>query len=84
MKERRLELEPAVTIGGRELIPIACSVGRPVIRGHVLNVAMCREALGVIVRDDSGLRALLADGRELTMAQLVAEHPLLHDAVSAL
>ncbi len=45
---------------------------------------VCREALGVIVRDSSGLRVLMADGRELTTTQLVAEYPSLHDAVSAL
>ena len=81
MEERRLELEPAVTIGGRELIPIAWTVGRPVMRGHSLYMAMCREALGVILRDDSGLRVLLADGRALTTAQLMAEQPSLRDAV---
>jgi len=43
-----------------------------------------REALGVIVRDPSGLRVLMTDGRQLTTAQLVAEHPSLRDAVSAL
>ena len=84
MEERRLELERAVTVHGRELIPIAWTVGRPVMRGHALNVAMCREALGVIVRDDSGLRVLMADGRALTTAQLMAEQPSLRDAVSAL
>jgi len=84
MEERRLELERAVTVHGRELIPIAWTVGRPVMRGHALNVAMCREALGVIVQDDSGLRVLMADGRALTTAQLMAEQPSLRDAVSAL
>lgn len=84
MEERRLELEPAVMIGRRGLFPIAWTVGRPVIRGHVLSMAMCREALGVIVRDSAGLRALMADGRELTVAQFVAEYPSLHDAVSDL
>jgi hypothetical protein len=84
MEERRLELEPAVTIGGHELIPIAWTVGRPVMRGHALYMAMCREALGVIVREDASLRVLMADGRVLTTAQLMAEQPSLRDAVSAL
>jgi hypothetical protein len=84
MEERQLELEPAVTMCGHELIPIAWTVGRPVVHGHALNVAMCREALGVIVREDASLRVLMADGRALTAAQLMAEHPSLRDAVSAL
>jgi hypothetical protein len=45
---------------------------------------VCREALGVIVRDPSGCRVLMADGRQLTTAQLVAEHPSLRDAVCRL
>lgn len=84
MEERRLELEPAVRIGDRELIPIAWTVGRPVVKSHTLRVAMCREAFGVIVRDDNGLRVLLADGRVLTVNELVAAHPSLEAAVSSL
>ncbi len=84
MEERVVELEPTVRIGGYELIPIARTVGWPVVRPDGLLVAMVREALGVIVRDNSGLRVLLADGRELTVWQLVAEYPTVAFDVSSL
>ncbi len=84
MEERVVDLEAAVRVGDHELIPIAGTVGRPVVRSDGLLVAMVREALGVIVRDRSGLRVLLADGRELTVEQLVAEYPTVASDVSSL
>ncbi len=48
------------------------------------STVVYREALGVVVRDSFGLTVLMADGRELTASELVAEHPSLRDAVSAL
>jgi hypothetical protein len=84
MEEKRVELEPAVTIGDHELIPIAWTVGHPVVKPRTLRVAMCREALGVIVRDDVGLRVFLADGRVMTADELVVAHPSLAGSVAAL
>ena len=84
MEERRLELEPAVRIGNYELIPIAWTVGRPVVKAHALRVAMCREALGVIVRDDDSVRVFLSDGRVITVGELVASYPSLEAVVSSL
>lgn len=83
-QEKRLELEPEVRMGDRVLIPVAWTVGRPVVRRHGLTACMCREALGVIVRDDEGFRVLLCDGRVLSLSELVEECPSLHDAVAGL
>ncbi len=84
MDERRLEVEVPLRVSGRELIPIAWTIERTVMRRHGVMVAMCREAFGVIIRDDAGLRVLLVDGRDISADELLAEHPSLADAVAAL
>jgi len=84
MEERRVELEQGVRVGGYDLFAIALVVLWPIVRAHCSMAVLYREALGVIVRDSSGLRVLMADGRQLSTTQLVAEHPSLRDAVSAL
>ena len=71
-------------IAGRVLIPIVWTVGRPVVRGHSLTMTMCREALGVIVRDDAESRVFLVDGRVMSLEELSAEYPELKDPVSSL
>jgi hypothetical protein len=84
MEEKRLELERAVTIGGRVLFPIAWTVGRPAIGHHSLRMTMVREAFGVIVREDEEVRVFLTDGRIVSPAELVDMYPSLRDAVAAL
>ena len=73
-----------MTVGGRELYPVAWTVGRPAIGHHSLRVAMVREAFGVIVRDGDGVRAYLVDGRVVTLTELAAEYPSMADAVATL
>jgi hypothetical protein len=84
MEEKRLELERAVTIGGRVLFPIAWTVGRPAIGRHSLRVAMVREAFGVIVRDDEGVRVFLTDGRTVSVDELVDTCPSLAAVLDSL
>ncbi len=84
MGQRQVELESAVHVAEHDLIPIVCTVGRRDWFSKGFMMAICREAIGVIVRDDAGLRAFLTDGREITIEQLVSQYPSLSDAVSAL
>lgn len=84
MEERRLELEPAVNVGGWVLIPIAWTVGRPVLRRRSLSAAMCREAFGVVVRDQAELRVLLCDGRVMSLDELATDYPSLREALERL
>ncbi len=84
MEERRLELEPAVSVGGREVIPIAWTVSRRDVRGGILNSVVVREAFGVIIRDSDACRVLLCDGRTMTFDELAAEYPSLRDTAAAL
>ncbi len=84
MQERQVELESALRVAGHDLIPIVWTSGRRVWRSGSLMIAMCREAIGVIVQDGTGLRVFLADGREITVEQLLCEYPSLRDGVSSL
>jgi len=84
MEEGRVELEGGVRVGDYDLFAIAQTVRRPAVRAHGMTVALTREAIGVVVRGPSGVTALMADGRLLSIEQLLAEHPSLVDAVSAL
>lgn len=84
MEERRLALEPAVSVGGREVIPIAWTVSRCDIRGSLLNLVVVREAFGVIIRDPAACRALLCDGRTMTLDELATGCPDLREPLAAL
>ncbi len=84
MEEERVELERGVRVGDYTLFAIARTVRRPAARARGACVALTREAVGVVVRGPSGITALMADGRALSIEQLLAEHPALADAVSAL
>ncbi|MFW6102915.1 MAG: hypothetical protein ACOC7M_01325 [Chloroflexota bacterium] len=71
---KQVVLEPAIAIDGFSVTPIAVTIvlglshpGAPVV--------IVREALGAIVRDVRGIRVLMVDGRELTLAELASEHP---------
>ncbi len=54
------------------------------MKSPTLHVAICREAFGVVVRDGKSLRALLVDGRVLSMNELVEAYPSLAGVVAAL
>ena len=84
MEERRLALEAAVSVGGREVIPIAWTVSRCDVGRGMLNLVVVREAFGVIIRDTAGCRALLCDGRTMTLDELAALSPGLRDPLAAL
>lgn len=84
MEERRLELEPAVNVDGREIVPIAWTVSRCGVRGLLLNLVVVREAFGVITRDAAGCRALLCDGRTMSLDELAALCPDLREPLAAL
>jgi hypothetical protein len=83
-EERRIELEAAITVGRRTLVPLAWTLGRSSVHGNRLNMVMCREAFGVIVYDGSASRVLFADGSESSLEELVRRYPSLADAVATL
>lgn len=84
MGHRQVELEPAVRVAGHDLIPIVWTVERRDWLPTGFMMAMCREAIGIIVRNRAGLHVYLADGRDVTIEQFVSEYPSLTDVVSGL
>jgi hypothetical protein len=77
-------LESEVKVGSLDLYPVVLALVRRDIRGHALSVVMCREALGVVVRRHSEVRAFMVDGRVLTVEELALEHPSLADGLAAI
>lgn len=84
MQERQVDLEPAVRVMGREVIPIVWTVAHRVERPGAFMAIMSREAIGVIVCDQSGSLAFMTDGRELSIEQLLFEYPSLADKTFSL
>ncbi|MBN1857509.1 MAG: hypothetical protein JW846_11225 [Dehalococcoidia bacterium] len=82
--QKKVELEPAVTISGFTMVPVALTVSYAASRGWNATTVVCREALGVIVREAPSLRVYLADGRTLSLDEFVSIYPSLADAVAAL
>jgi len=84
MAVKCVALEPVRKVGAHDLYPIVWTLVKRDIKGRCLSLMMCCEALGVVVRQDSECRALMVDGRELTVDELALEHPSLAEALAAL
>jgi hypothetical protein len=82
--QKEVALEASVSIAGYELTPISWTYRHRLERGRFMSFTLAREALGVIVHDDSGHRVLMVDGRELTLEELAVEYPSLLDSLSCL
>jgi len=81
---KEVALEETVSIAGHVFTPISWTARHRMDRGRFVSLTMAREALGVILHDAEGYRVLMADGRELTLAELSVEYPSLSDSLSQL
>lgn len=59
------------------MTPLALTVVRSPGKGDWPFCVLVKEAIGVIIRRGDFVRVLMADGRELTPRELVAEYPQL-------
>lgn len=84
MAVKDVALEAVVKVGSLDLYPIALTLMRRDIKGHALSLVMCREALGVVVRWNSGAHVHMVDGRVLTVEELALEHPSLADGLATI
>ena len=82
--QKEVALEETVSIAGYKLTPISWTARHRLDRGRFVSLTMAREALGVIVHDAEGHRALMVDGRELTLAELALEYPSLSNSLAQL
>ena len=82
--QKEVALETTVSIAGCAFTPISWTLRHRLDRGRFVSLSMAKEALGVIVHDADGYRALMVDGRELTLAELALEYPSLADSLSQL
>lgn len=73
---KEVALESPLDIRGVRLIPLTVTYVRSPERAAGM-VVIVHEAIGVIVQDAQGIRALMTDGREVGLEQLVGEYPAL-------
>ncbi|MCK5213313.1 MAG: hypothetical protein KAQ74_05255 [Dehalococcoidia bacterium] len=82
--QKKVELEPLVAISGLEMIPVALTVSLATSGGRSGTIAVCREALAVIVADGDNPHVLLVDGRSVSLDEFLSEYPSLRDPVAGL
>jgi hypothetical protein len=80
--QKEVALETTVSIAGYEFTPISWTLRHRLDRDTFVSLSMAKEALGVIIRDVEGYRALMVDGRELTLEELALEYPSLAESLS--